>query len=107
MRLGFVFIACALAGSALANDGDKISLADAAQRAVQESNLTSPGSKPFHLRATIAETGEPGSDYHAKIEEYWVSPSKWRRTIESPDFSKVLVVNGDAKHGPKVATTRA
>src|SRR5882762_1006147 len=96
MRLGLVFIGCALAGSALANDGDKISLADAAQRAVQESNLTSPGSKPFHLRATIAETGEPGSDYHGKIEEYWVSPSKWRRTIESPDFSEVLVVNGDA-----------
>jgi hypothetical protein len=96
MRLFLAFTACMFAGAAFANDGDKISLADVAQRALQESSLTSPDSKPFHLRATIAETGEPGSDYQAKIEEYWVSPSKWRRTIESPDFSQVLVVNGDA-----------
>jgi hypothetical protein len=28
------------------------------------------------------------------IEEYWVSPTKWRRTIESPEFKQTLVVNG-------------
>jgi len=77
-------------------DGNKIPLADAAERALEESNLTAPGSRTFHLQVSIAEAGEPGSDYQAKIEEYWVSPSKWRRTIESPDFSQVLVVNGDA-----------
>jgi hypothetical protein len=63
---------------------------------MQASSLTLPDSKPFHLRSTIAESGEPGSDYQAKIEEYWVSPTKWRRTIDSPDFSQILVVNGDA-----------
>jgi hypothetical protein len=95
MRVSLAFVACMFAATAFANDGASVSLADAAHRALQESSLTSPDSKPFHLRATIAETGEPGSDYHAKIEEYWVSPSKWRRTIESPDFSQVLIVNGD------------
>lgn len=96
MRLPFVFIASLCASAAFASDGDKVSFADAAQRAVRESSLTLPAGKPFHLRASIAEAGEPGSDYRAKIEEYWVSPSKWRRTIESPNFSQTLVVNGEA-----------
>ena len=95
MRMFLFFIALFFAAPGRANDGDKVSLADAAQRAVQQSSLTSPGSKPFHLRATIAEVGEPGSDYQAKIEEYWVSSSKWRRTIESPEFSQTLVQNED------------
>ncbi len=38
----------------------------------------------------------PDSSYHAQVEEYWVSPTKWKRTIESPHFSQTLVVNGDA-----------
>ena len=29
---------------------------------------------------------------------YWVAPNKWRRTIESDDFSQTLVVNGDNAH---------
>ena len=89
------FVAWLATGFALANDGDKIPLADAAQRAIQQSSLTSPDGKPFHFHASIEETAEPGSDYQAKIEEYWVSPSKWRRTIESPDFSQTLIVDGD------------
>jgi|SRR5712691_6968504 len=96
MRLSLAFLACMLGPFTQANDGDKIPLADAAERALQQSNLTAPESKAFHLQVSIAEAGEPGSDYQAKIEEYWVSPSKWRRTIESPDFSQLLVVNGDA-----------
>jgi len=95
LRLIVTLVAWVFAGTALANDGDKISLAEAAQRAIQQSSLTSPDSKPFHLRATIAETGEPGSDYQAKIEEFWVSPSKWRRRIESPNFSQTLIVDAD------------
>jgi hypothetical protein len=62
MRLPLVFIACIFAGSVFANDGDKISLADAAQRAFQASSLTSSDGKPFHLRATIAESGDSDSD---------------------------------------------
>jgi hypothetical protein len=70
MRLLLLLMACFLTESASANDGDKVSRADAAQHAVEQSSLTSPDSKPFHLRATLAENGEPGSDYQAKIEEY-------------------------------------
>lgn len=95
MRLVLLLIACFFAEAASADDGDRVSLADAAQHALEQSSLTSPGSKPFHLRATIAEAGEPGSDYQAKIEEYWVSPSKWRRTIESPEFSQTFIQSED------------
>ena len=70
-------------------------LAEVAQHAVEQSKLTSPGSTPFHLKATILESTNPDSDYKAEIDEYWVSPDKLRRTITSPDFSQTLIVNGD------------
>ena len=61
----------------------------------QHSQITLPGSTPFHLNAAIVETTNPASEYRAQIEEYWVSPQKWRRTIESPTFSQTMIVNGD------------
>jgi hypothetical protein len=66
---------------------------ETAARALQNSQLTLPGSRPFHLTAEVIEVGEPDSDHRAKIEEYWISPDKWRRTVESPAFSQSLVVN--------------
>jgi hypothetical protein len=54
-----------------------------------------PGSKPFRLKAEIVETTNPKSEYQAKVEEYWVSPEKWRRSIEAPGFTQTLIVNGD------------
>jgi len=47
------------------------------------------------VQATIVETTNPSSEYQAKIEEFWLSPSKWRRTIEAPGFSQTMTVNGD------------
>jgi len=96
MRLSLALFLLALAPSALASEGGRVPLAELADRAVQQSKLILPGSKPFHLKAEIAETTDPDSDFHAKIEEYWVSATKWNRTIESRNFSQTLVVNGDA-----------
>ena len=96
MRPFLVFLGFLLAVPAFASDGNTISIGDAAEHALQQSRLTLPGSKPFHLLAVIREINEPNSDYQAKIEEYWVSPQKWKRTIESPEFSQILVVNGDS-----------
>jgi hypothetical protein len=96
MRPILVFVAVTFAASAFASDGNTLFLGDAAERALQQYKLTLPGSKPFHLQAEIRETTDSNSDYQAKIEEYWVSPEKWKRTIESPDFSQTLVVNGEA-----------
>jgi TonB family protein len=73
----------------------KISLAEAASKAVDQSKLTLPGSTPFHLKVTIAETTNPDSEYKAEVEEYWLSNEKWRRTIRSPHLAQTLIVNGD------------
>ncbi|MBZ5531621.1 MAG: hypothetical protein LAO20_09330 [Acidobacteriia bacterium] len=63
--------------------------------AVSLSKITSPGSVPFHLKAMISEPGKKNSSYRARIEEFWVAPDKWRRSIESPQFSQTMIVNGD------------
>jgi len=102
MRGTIVLLACLLATPAFGSDEGGNSLAEAAEHAVQQSKLTLPGSKPFHLKAEIVETTNPQSDYRASIEEYWVTPSKYRRTIESPDFSQTLVVNADAVYEKNV-----
>ncbi len=81
-------------GSASADEG--VLVADVAEKALQQSQITLPGSNPFHLVATIVETTDPGSEPRATIEEYWISPDKWRRTIKSADFSQTRIVNGDA-----------
>jgi hypothetical protein len=75
-------------------NGQTTSLADAAAHAVELSQLTLQGSPPFHLKATVVETTNPDSGYRAEIEEYWVSPGKWRRTISSPKFSQILLQSG-------------
>src|SRR5258706_11633996 len=83
-----------LAASAFASDGNTLSVGDAAERALQQSKFTLPGSKPFHFQAVIRETTGRNSDYQAKIDEYWVSPTEWKRTIESQEFSLTYVVKG-------------
>ncbi len=95
MKRALLAVVCGTAILAFAGDKDKVSLADVAEHAVQQSKLTLPGSKPFHLKAEIVETTNPSSEYQAKVEEFWSSPEKWRRTIEAPDFSQTLIVNGD------------
>ncbi|HEX3153234.1 MAG TPA: energy transducer TonB [Candidatus Angelobacter sp.] len=76
--------------------GDKVvSIAQAAENAVQQSKLTPAGGVPFHLKAHITNAGTPRPEYTADVEEYWASPEKWRRTVESVGFSQTLIVNGD------------
>jgi len=64
---------------------------------VKRSTLTEPGSKAFYLRAKVLDEKHPDWEYNAEAEEYWVSPTKWRRTIRSKGFSQTLVVNGDQR----------
>lgn len=73
-----------------------ISISEVAQRAVELSQLTQPGSTPFHLKATIVESTNPDSDYKAEVEEYWLSPTKWRGAVSSPHFSQTVIQNGDS-----------
>lgn len=75
---------------------ETISLHGAAEAALRRSSLTLPDGKPFHLRAVVREVEEHDSSYSATIDEYWASPTKWRRTIESPEFSQTRIVDGTA-----------
>lgn len=75
--------------------GDKVvSIGQAADHAIQQSKLTLAGGTPFHLKAHIANAGSAKPEYSADVEEYWVSPEKWRRTVQSAGFSQTLIVNG-------------
>lgn len=77
-------------------DQDKVmSIGEAAEHAIQQSKLTVPGGTPFHLKAHIAQTANPRPEYAAEIEEYWMAPEKWRRTVKSAGFSQTLMINGD------------
>jgi hypothetical protein len=73
-----------------------IPLGDAIDRALRKSQLTLRGSPPFHIKLSVREATNPQSDRHAEVEEYWISPEKYRRTIQSPAFSQTLIVGGDA-----------
>lgn len=87
-------LCCAASQPAAALD-KTLSLGDAAASAVKQSQLTLSGAPPFHLKASITNEVNPASDYKATIEESWLSPKHWRRTIESPGFSQTLVVDDD------------
>jgi hypothetical protein len=60
---------------------------------VVQATLTEPGGTPFYLQAMITERADPSE--HVEIEMSWVAPDKWRRRIQSPEFSQTLIVNGD------------
>jgi TonB family protein len=88
--------AVAIAISTPARSGRTIPLSDAVNHALGKSQLTLPGSAPFHIKISISETTNPPSERHAEVEEYWLSSEKYRRTIQSPAFSQTLIVNGSA-----------
>ncbi len=68
------------------------------EKALRESTLVQPGSKPFHVRLEISQsTGEPGN-YAATVEETWVSPERWIRTVHAHDVSQLTVMNGSGLH---------
>jgi hypothetical protein len=77
--------------------GDKVvSIAQAVDNAVQQSKLTVADGAPFHLKAHITNAGASKPEYTADVEEYWVSPEKWRRTVQSTGFAQTLIVNSGA-----------
>ena len=91
-----LFFIMVIASATPAQTRHTIQLSDATDRALRKSQLTFPGNAPFHIKLSILEITNPRSDRHAELEEYWVSPGKYRRTIKSPTFSQTLIVNGNA-----------
>jgi hypothetical protein len=75
-------------------EGKQVSMGEAVEHALQQSKLTVSGDTPFHLKAHIAATGSARPEYSADVEEYWISPDQWRRTVQSANFSQTLIANG-------------
>jgi hypothetical protein len=70
-------------------------LEDVAKDAASHSTLAAPGGAPFHLKAKISEEKTHNPQYAAEVEEWWQSPTLWRREFHSAAFSQILIVNGD------------
>src|ERR1022692_114721 len=73
----------------------KIPVGQLLQRMIQRSTLVESGSRPFYLKATISDRDDDKSEFNGTVEEYWLSPTKWRRVIKLRDFSQTRIVNGD------------
>jgi hypothetical protein len=93
--IAVALMACLPALHADTGKDQPTSLVDLTAQAVRSSRLNQAGSPPFHLKAVIREPDARDSRYTAEIEEDWVAPDKWRRTIKTPDFTQALIVNGD------------
>jgi TonB family protein len=66
------------------------------RKAIEKSTLDQPGTKPFHLKATVGPIRAQDADAAERtgsIEIWWESPSRWRREVRSPQFSQVEIVN--------------
>jgi hypothetical protein len=67
------------------------------KKAVERSTLNQEGTKPFHLKATLAPSFERDQQagLTGEVEIWWASPTRWRREVQTPQFSQVAIVNGN------------
>jgi TonB family protein len=72
-----------------------VPLGKALDHALEQSALTGMNSDPFHIKLHLFESTNPPSQYRADIEEYWVSPNRWRRSIDTSEFKQTLIASGD------------
>src|SRR5579859_2375001 len=89
-------LACLPIVQAQEEPGKQIPMAQAVEHALQQSQLTLPGNKPFHLKAHIAAIDNTKTEYTADVDEYWAGPQKWRRIVTAKEFSQTLIVNGES-----------
>ncbi len=80
---------------AAATGTNRVPVSKLLDQMIQRSTLVEPGGRPFYLKATIADKDDGKSEFNGKIEEFWLSPTKWRRVVKLRDFSQTLIVNGD------------
>ncbi len=66
----------------------------AARAAALKSALAQVGAAPFHLRATISDQKAHDPQWDAEVEEWWSSPTRYKRSFQSAHFSQTLVVEG-------------
>jgi TonB family protein len=88
----FVVLLLSQFASAAAN---RVPVSKLLDQMIHRSTLAEPAGKPFYLKATITDKDDAKSEFNGTVEEYWLSPTKWRRVIKLRDFSQTRIVNGD------------
>jgi hypothetical protein len=66
----------------------------AASTAALKSALAQPGAAPFHLRAVISDQKNHDPQWDAEVEEWWSSPTRYKRVFHCARFSQALIVDG-------------
>lgn len=63
---------------------------------MERSTLDQSGTKPFHLRATLAPSFERDkeSGRTGEVEIWWASPTQWKREVRSAEFHQIEIVDG-------------
>ena len=71
-------------------------LAKEIKKAIEHSTLDQPGTKPFHLRASVAPSFERDkeSERTGEVEIWWASPTQWKREVRTPEFHQIEIVDG-------------
>src|SRR5258707_3344001 len=99
-----VFCAAFLIGATLlpttVRSQQMIPIEDAVAEAASRSTLAAPNGVPFHLRAKISDETTHDPQYEAVVEEWWQSPTVWRREFHSRAFSQTHIVNWHQLRGP-------
>lgn len=97
LALGWI-LAVGLRFAAYGQTPSRVALKDALGRATAIDSLTGPGSRPFHILVVISEAENPQSPYQGSIEEWWHSPTEWRREIKAKGGAhQIVVVTGGGK----------
>ena len=94
MRSRIALILLLLSQMAVAS-ANRIPVSKLLDQMIHRSTLAEQGGKPFYLKATITDRDDAKSEFNGTVEEYWLSPTKWRRVIKLRDFSQTRIVNGD------------
>lgn len=93
--LFIVFIAGTVLLSNIGLSQQTAPLEDVAREAASHSSLAIAEGAPFHLKATISDEKMHDPQYAAEVEEWWQSPTVWRREFHSAAFTQSLIVNGN------------
>jgi hypothetical protein len=77
--------------------GQAENLVKEVKKAVERSTLDQQGTKPFHLKASLAPSRDRDKEYGltGEVEIWWASPTKWRREMRSPEFHRIEIVDGE------------
>ena len=89
-----LLFAAAILQGAVALHAEQAPLEQVVRTAAEKSSLALPGHAPFHLRASIADEKASDPQWTASVEEWWQSPTEYKREFHSAQFSQVLIAHG-------------